>query len=153
MKDDKDKVFKLSEGLAEFVFRFYGELQESSHEVGKVKVNSHSFNILLSLNRQKDKMLSMSKISNYLQTTKQQLSKLLNDLEDNGYIERIRYKTDRRNVYVKLTEYGMKYLFNLKEAFAEKLDCEISKYSNDDIDILSDVIIKLNLLFQKHQGV
>lgn len=63
MKDDEDKVFKLSEGLAEFIFRFYGELQESSHEVGKIKVNSHSFDILLSLNRQKDKQLSMSKMS------------------------------------------------------------------------------------------
>lgn len=47
----------------------------------------------------------------------------------------------------------IRYLYNLKEVFAEKLNNNVSKYSNDDIDILSDVIIKLNLLFEKHQGV
>ena len=62
----------------------------------------------------KDKGVRVSEISNHIHSSKPATSKMLNSLEEKGYVIRIPNVHDRREVYVELTEEGKKIV---KEAF------------------------------------
>ena len=54
---------------------------------------------------------------------KQQLTRLVNDLEEAGLVERRRYTSNRRVVYLALSENGREYLDTVKQS----VQCSINK--------------------------
>lgn len=64
----------------------------------------------------------VSQIAQRLNSTKPATSKMLSVMEEKGYIERIMDKTDRRAVYIRLTQSGQTILDNAKESMSQFAD-------------------------------
>ena len=80
-------------------------LVQSSRE--GLKRREYDLLVLLSLNLDEDtQALSVSELSNLLQITSAGVTHLLNPLEDQGCIERLRDPNDRRVVLISLTDKG-----------------------------------------------
>lgn len=87
--------------------------------------------------------VKISVISTEMLMSRPAASQMLNSLEDKGLIERIITKSDRRVVYVNLTERGEKVL---KEAFMEMnvvMDKVIEKLGTEDTTVLTKLLDKL----------
>ena len=88
---------EVADMLTELIFRFYSACQRHPTTIQGPKIHSHGFHILYLLERSHEKKLSMSFLLTELQMTKQQMSKIITELEEFSLIERIRTGADRRN--------------------------------------------------------
>lgn len=78
--------------------------------------------------------LKTSELTKKMCITKPATSKMLNIMEEKGYIERISNKSDRRVVYVKITNEGEAFLKDQNRKF-EKFTCKIvEKMGEEDTD-------------------
>ena len=80
------------------------------------------------------KGVKASDLSKFLSITKPAISKLINTLEEKGYVERITDKSDRRVVYINITENGEKILEEETKMFEEFTQKIVAKMGEGDTD-------------------
>ncbi len=87
-------------------------------------------------NGEEDKGFSItpSDLSNSLKSSKPATSRMLNLVEDKGFIVRTSKKNDRRIVYIQLTELGLKVLDEEVERFKILIEKVINKMGKEDMD-------------------
>lgn len=96
--------------------------------------------------------MKTSELTKVLCITKPATSKMLNTLEEKGYIERTSNKSDRRVVYVKITEEGHKFLKDQNKEF-EKFTCKVvEKMGEEDTDNLIYLLDKLYHVIEEIQS-
>lgn len=95
--------------------------------------------------------IKTSDLTKKLCITKPATSKILNSLEEKGYIERSSNKEDRRIVYVKLTEKGTLYLQEQNIKFKKFTYKVIEKMGEEDIDNLIRLFNKLYNVIEEIQ--
>lgn len=78
------------------------------------------------------KGIKASDLSKFLLITKPAISKLINTLEEKGFVERITDKSDRRVVYINITEEGEKILAKETEMFEEFTHKIVEKMGEED---------------------
>ena len=94
----------------------------------------------------------MSFLADEMGITKQQLTKLVNDLEAMGLVKRIHDEKNRRQVYVTLTDEGRNEFEEVKQAM---LACTVSglrEFSPEELELLEDCLEKLIPLLEKFKG-
>lgn len=115
-----NRVFRLNR----LVFHKMEQMTESTHgEIKMLGVIKHEIKRL----KEEGSMapgVTASKISSCLMHSKPATSKMLNSLEEKGYIERITTKEDRRAVYIVLTETGQKVI----DAHHEQMDIFVNEF-------------------------
>ena len=79
---DDEKLRTAGTHFLEFAFSFLTFAKCQYQSANHIKINSLPFFTLYVLADQKDENYTMSDLADKLQITKQQLSKLINDLED-----------------------------------------------------------------------
>lgn len=143
-----------TEELVEKVFRFNKLLFQ---RMDKVMGSSHGeFKMLGVINKEMEALkeqgkdipgVTVSKLSACLMHSKPATSKMLNTLEEKGYIERITTKADRRAVYIRLTESGQQRINRIKgqmdyftNSFLEELGEEDTKGLIRILDHMYEVI-------------
>jgi DNA-binding MarR family transcriptional regulator len=89
----------------------------------------------------------MSELSDVLKTTKSNITNLVDILERNGYLSRVRSSEDRRVVMVKLTEEGEKLYKKLLDSFDSLIEKVISKIPQSDLEEISNGFLKMVSLF------
>lgn len=143
----------LAEELMHFMLKSYDLLQANPIGActGRVRVNTHGFRILYLLTRSPEHQCSMSCLTGHLQITKQQLSRLINELEDSGLAERRRYKNNRRIVMVALSEDGLSFFRQVEQAIIEDIDRRLMADTSEDIEIIYAGISRLNRLLAAQQ--
>lgn len=129
--------------LTEMIFRFYSALHRHPATVAGPKIHTHGFHILYLLERAHDKRLPMSFLLTELQMTKQQMSKLLNELEEFGFIERIRTGRDRRNVSVRLTKAGSAYFRSCAAAVSDAIAEAFEKQPPEKTELVHSLLVQL----------
>lgn len=90
-----------------------------------------------------------SDIGKCLEMKKPATSKMLNNLEDKGYIKRLSNKKDRRVIYIDLTDSGLellKYHHLQMEDFTSKI---IDKMGKDDMETFISLLNKLSNSIQE----
>ena len=75
--------------------------------------------------------------------SKPAVSQILNQLEDKGLVERISAKSDRRVVYVRLTQAGGIKRIEMMNAYTALLDRVITQLGNQDTNELLRLVNKL----------
>ena len=85
---------------------FMLKLKKSAVLDAEWRMNSHTFFILFTLGRAGQNPISMTQLAEELQISKQQLTKLVNDLETKLYVERVHDQVNRRLVYIHITPEG-----------------------------------------------
>ena len=78
------------------------------------------------------KGVKASDLSKFLSITKPAISKLINTLEEKGFVERITDKSDRRVVYVNLTDSGEEILTKENKMFEEFTQKVVEKMGEKD---------------------
>ncbi len=85
-----------------------------------------------------------SEITKDLCITKPATSKMLNIMEEKGYVERISNKSDRRVVYVKLTTEGEDFLKKENMKFEMLTHSLVDKMGEEDMKSLINLLNKLS---------
>ena len=93
---------------------------------------------------------SMSPIAKRLKITVGSLTTAMNSLVKKGYVERFRSETDRRVVYVKLTEKGVKAYHHHAEYHRQMTEAIIEKLEPEEIPTLMKMLDALNHFFHDY---
>lgn len=80
--------------------------------------------------------VKVSAITKKLKHSMPATSKMLNGLEDNGYINRITSKEDRRAVYINLTESGREKAKEITESMDEFTNRIMQKLGDNEAEVL-----------------
>lgn len=96
--------------------------------------------------------MKTSELTKDLCITKPATSKMLNAMEEKGYINRVSNKSDRRVVYVKLTNEGEEFLKDQNKKF-ENFTCKVvEKMGEEDTDNLIRLFGKLYDVIEELQS-
>ena len=74
----------------------------------------------------------MTQFANEMGITKQQLTKLVNDLEEKQYVVRSHNRENRRQVYIEITECGIQHLEKMLGGIVHEILGSLSEFSEDD---------------------
>ncbi|WP_455539913.1 MarR family winged helix-turn-helix transcriptional regulator [Terrisporobacter sp.] len=96
--------------------------------------------------------MKTSDLTKNLCITKSATSKLLNHMEEEGYISRSSNKSDRRIVYVRLTEKGEDFLRQQTNKFEEFTCKVVEKMGEEDINNLIHLFDKLYNVIEELQS-
>ena len=90
-----------------FMVQYYALIRRHIVEANQFRFQSHGFSMLYTLRNHKGEPLTMTEFAKELGITKQQLTKLVNDLEDQNYVRRAHNTENRRQVYIEITDEGI----------------------------------------------
>ena len=90
----------------EFVIQFFTLTKIQYQQQNQIKANTQGFQLLFLLNHQEEASLTMSELAAQMHTTKQQLTRLVNALEEKRLVRRIHDTQNRRLVYLSITPEG-----------------------------------------------
>lgn len=92
---------------------------------------------------------SMSVIAKKLAVTVGTLTTNMNSLENKGYITRERSKTDKRVVYVFLTDKGRKAFFHHRDFHKNMIKSIVKDLDEDEMKVMIKCLLNLNDFFNK----
>lgn len=116
---------------------------------GELRANSLAFHALLALDSWADEHYTMSDLAEKLQIPKQQLTKLINDLESKELVTRIHDTENRRRVYIRICEKGRSLMEELKQEMLQSTLHGLRSYTKDDLLELDQCICQLTELMEK----
>lgn len=114
-----------------------------------LKVNSLAFFTLIALDSWADEDFTMSELAEKLQITKQQLSRLINDLEEKGLVERIHDTANRRRVYIRICNSGRQVMNSLKQDMLASTLHGLRAYNPAELAQMDACICRLVELMEK----
>ena len=139
----------MSAHFLRFTINFFSLAKSQYHQQNVVKANTLAFNTLLTLNELNGHDLTMSELAEELDITKQQLTKLVNDLEEKELVKRIHDSKNRRQVYIRITERGAQMLADLKNRMMDGTINALSAYTEEELAELDECLLKLGKLLEK----
>lgn len=93
---------------------------------------------------------NMSSIAAKLKVTVGSLTTSMNGLVKKGYVVRKRSESDRRVVYIYLTEKGEKAYEHHAEFHRKMIDAALESLSEEEVNILSQALHKLIVFFRSY---
>ena len=136
----------------DFAFRFFNMAICQYQQQNQVKANKAGFQVLFILSMPEYPQPTMSFLAEEMGITKQQLTKLVNDLEAMGLVKRIHDERNRRQVYVALTDDGRNEFEEIKQAMLECTVAGLKDFSEDELEQLGDCLERLIPLLEKFRG-
>ena len=82
--------------------------------------------------------VNMSKLAEEVAISPQQLSKIITELENKGYVMRINDREYRRIVWVSLTEKGKELIQQHRERAVEEVEKLFERFSDDEVRTLME---------------
>lgn len=142
---------KQCERFIEIMFRFNKLVKNHMNEVTKASKSEFCMlhllhNELERMNQQEMKVpgIKVSDLTKKLHHSMPATSKMLNTLEEKGYIERHLSPKDRRAVYITLTEIGIKKTEEISDKLDEFTNRVLEEMGDDNIEQL---FLQMNRLY------
>ena len=133
----------------EFSIHFLKTAKSQYQQQNQIKANTLAFHTLLFLDEKSGHLPTMSEMAAELDITKQQLTKLINDLEERQLVCRIHDSKNRRQVYLSLTLEGEKSLSQLRELMLSRtMEC-LKNFSPKELEEFDDCLMRLAGLMKK----
>lgn len=104
------------------------------------QMSEAQYNVLRILRGAGDEGLKCSEIGERMVTRDPDITRLLDRIEKQGWIERNRSTTDRRVVTTRITRTGLDKLAELDEPLAESLDQALGKLGQTKLQTLIDLL-------------
>lgn len=148
---DKNKIDSqlVSAHFLKFALSFFCLAKSQYHQQNLVKANTLAFQTLVTLSELDGHSLTMSVLAERLDITKQQLTKLVNDLEEKQLVERKHDPKNRRRVYIQITDHGSSMLKELKESMLESTMHAMSGYTEEELAEMDHCMVRLAELLKK----
>ena len=115
-----------------FMVQYYALIRRHIVEANQFRFQSHGFSMLYTLRNHKGEPLTMTEFAKELGITKQQLTKLVNDLEEKQYVVRSHNKENRRQVYIEITERGVQHLEKMLGGIVHEILTALSDFPEED---------------------
>ncbi len=140
---------EIARGFLDFMVAYYALIRRHTGETTEYKRNSHGFSMLYALRGYRDQSVTMTKFANEMGITKQQLTKLVNDLEEKGYVARSHNKENRRQVYISITEEGLVHLEKMIGELAHETLVTLSAFTEEEKERIYHCSSELFEIFRK----
>ncbi|MDO4330306.1 MAG: MarR family transcriptional regulator [Lachnospiraceae bacterium] len=137
--------------FVDFTLTFFNLAKNIYRHENQIRANSLAFQVLLELNEHSSDSpaFTMSDLADCLRITKQQLTKLVNDLEDKQLVRRIHDTANRRQVYISITPEGRQLLNSLYRVMFKTTQQALSSYTEDEILELDQALVTMTRLLAK----
>lgn len=143
---EKDKIDVFFNIYAIAIPRAFKKFSKNIHKNNQFTFHDeHIFRIL-----KKKGNCSMSDLSSYLALPKSNVTIYVNNLVENGYVERINSEEDRRIILVGITPSGCEKFEELKASARKQFRKNFSNFSEEDISALNDYGKKIVEIFEKY---
>lgn len=139
-----DFKFKNHEAVMSVLWTASVLKKNAKHVFSDHLASDAQFNIL-SLLRDTDEDLSQNDLSRLLLVDKSNITGLIDRLEKQGFIERLKVEGDRRKYHIGLTESGRKVVDELDEMYMEKIHMITKNFSEKECETLIDLTKKLRV--------
>ena len=114
----------------------------SSKLFKQTKITEAQFNILRILKNLKGPF-NQNQLSSMLLVDKSNITALIDKIEDAGFIERKKVKTDRRSYHIVLTKAGSKEADRLEVVYKDLVDEVMGGFSEEELQQLINLTIKI----------
>ena len=149
---DQQELSSAGLKFMDFAICFFNMAKCQYQQQNQVKANKAGFQVLFILSMPEYTQPTMSFLADEMGITKQQLTKLVNDLEAMGLVKRIHDERNRRQVYVTLTDDGRNEFEEIKQAMLECTVAGLKDFSEDELEQLGDCLERLIPLLEKFRG-
>ena len=149
---DQQELSSAGLKFMDFAIRFFNMAKCQYQQQNQVKANKAGFQVLFILSMPEYPQPTMSFLAEEMGITKQQLTKLVNDLEAMGLGKRIHDERNLRQVYVTLTDDGRNEFEEIKQAMLECTVAGLKDFSEDELEQLGDCLERLIPLLEKFRG-
>ncbi|NMD71358.1 MarR family transcriptional regulator [Bacillus sp. DNRA2] len=103
--------------------------------------------VLFSINKSAEGEMKVSEISRYLHVKAPTVTQLINELESKGQVERITRSTDRRSVWIRLTNEGKKALQEVEKEVQAKYNGLIDYLGEQETVVFIETLKKMQEYF------
>ena len=90
----------------QFLMLFFAISKKPRAPLAEIKLHSRAFDVLFTLQVFPGRELTMSALAEEMGISKQQLTKLINPMEDQGLVTRTHDRNNRRQVRIAITDRG-----------------------------------------------
>ena len=149
MSQHTDHCRSAGEQFLNFTIRFFNLAKASYQQHNQIKANTVAFHAMMRLNQPYLTAPTMSELASELEITKQQLTKLVNDLEEKQLVERQHDHRNRRQVYLTITPTGVRIVQQLKEAMLSCTMAGLSGFTREELSEMDDCLVRLSALLDK----
>ena len=132
-----------------FMVDYYALLRRHIVEANQFRFQSHGFSMLYTLRDHRNEQLTMTEFAKELGITKQQLTKLVNDLEDQNYVRRSHNTENRRQVYIEITDEGVIALEQMLGEILHEIIKSLEDFSEDEKLRIQEYAGSLSEMLQK----
>lgn len=108
--------------------------------------------VLFCINKSVEGEMKVSEISRYLHVKAPTVTQLVNELEGKGQVERITRPTDRRSVWIRLTDEGKKVLQKVNEEIQETYSGLIDHLGEKETIVFIETLKKMQAYFLHHMS-
>lgn len=115
--------------------------KETDKALEQIGLSYFEFKVMCAL--EEEGKVPMSRIAEKYMLTKAGLTSIIDRLEEKELVRRVRSESDRRVIYVELTEKGREKLIESRKIFLNVLSSFLSKLSEDEIKELERIFSKL----------
>lgn len=116
-----------------------------SHVIIPLPINQFSIMLIL----YDEESMTFSEIGKSLSIIKQQLSPLINRLEENALVKRVQDTNDKRRVRIKITSEGKKFIDKNQDEIKNRLKNTLHTLSKEEIQEFGASLQTLMRLFSK----
>ncbi len=113
------------------------------------RLNVHALAFLITTEKGRERGLNHSELANLLIRSNHGVTRIVDALEKDGYVERRRDPNDRRTVYVKITSAGIEFMKNYIAEVAALEKGILSCLNANEIKTLRGLIRKIRHKFQE----
>ncbi|WP_026476937.1 MarR family winged helix-turn-helix transcriptional regulator [Alkaliphilus transvaalensis] len=145
----------MNKELAYLIQNFYISVNGWMKYQFKNQVNSNcnltfpQFKVLYIIN--KEKICSMSNLSEMMEVSKGTMTTMLNKLVEDGYVKRSNSYKDRRTVFVELTEIGIERINCVQDKLIDSLGRVTEKLDEEQQREVGVALLKLKELFKNRK--
>lgn len=123
---------EIARKFLDFMVDYYAMMRRHLVDANEYRMHSHGFSTLYALRAYRNCPITMTQFANEMGITKQQLTKLVNDLEEKQYVVRSHNRENRRQVYIEITECGIQHLEKMLGGIVHEILGSLSEFSEDD---------------------
>ncbi len=116
----------------DFMVDYYAMIRRHFVDANEYRMHSHGFSTLYALRAYRNAPITMTQFANEMGITKQQLTKLVNDLEEKEYVVRSHNKENRRQVYISITDQGIQHLEKMLGGIVHEILSTLADFPEDD---------------------
>ena len=132
-----------------FMVQYYALIRRHIVEANQFRFQSHGFSMLYTLRNHKGEPLTMTEFAKELGITKQQLTKLVNDLEDQNYVRRAHNTENRRQVYIEITDEGIAALDYMLGEILHEIIQTLEDFTEEDKEKIREYVGALSEMLER----